>query len=160
MQIEIDFTVFQKLTALRESESDSYNAVIRRLLKLAPTEESAALARAIRSYAKNRGHTGLFDAPGTLAAPIPNPLSLIPPGGAWFDGIHFPDGTLFRATYKGATHHASINDGRWVSEEGIVRNSPSQAANAISQTNVNGWKFWHALIPGGPQWKRLDEFKS
>ena len=34
MQIEIDFEVFKVLTSLRESEADSYNAVIRRLLGL------------------------------------------------------------------------------------------------------------------------------
>ena len=34
MQIEIDFEVFKRLTALRKEEGDTYNDVIRRLLKL------------------------------------------------------------------------------------------------------------------------------
>ena len=34
MNVEIDFEVFQALTGLRKSEGDSYNDVVRRLLKL------------------------------------------------------------------------------------------------------------------------------
>jgi len=33
MQIDIDFDVFKALTILREGEGDSYNSVLRRLLK-------------------------------------------------------------------------------------------------------------------------------
>src|SRR3954467_246652 len=38
MQIEIDFDVFKGLTLLRQGEADSYNDVLRRLLKLKPVK--------------------------------------------------------------------------------------------------------------------------
>lgn len=45
--IEIDFDVFKQLTVLRESEVDTYNNVLRRLLKLgAPTPAATAAAGA------------------------------------------------------------------------------------------------------------------
>jgi hypothetical protein len=128
VQIEIDFEVFQALTALRKSEADSYNHVIRRLLKL-PS-----------------GGLTLGDVDKVMF-------------GAWFGNVHFPEGTKFRATYKGQTFLAQIKNGQWVGGDGIVRSSPSNAASAISGTNVNGWRFWYAQRPGDPAWQRLDELK-
>lgn len=40
--LDIDFEVYKALTSLRESESDSYNDVLRRLLKLGATAPPAA----------------------------------------------------------------------------------------------------------------------
>lgn len=127
MQIDVDFEVFKKLTMLRETESDSYNAVIRRLLDLD------------MDY---------------------NTEQLLGNSGAWFNGVHFPEGTEFRATYKGQTYTASISNGRWTDASGNIRTSPSDAATRITVTNVNGWRFWHALLPGEAKWKRLDEFRT
>lgn len=159
MQIEIDFDVFKALTALREHEGDTYNAVIRRLLKL-PTQN--ALTGAINAFSPERDKdlkppNALTNATSALSA-YPNVLMAL--GGAWFDNIHFPEGTQFRATYKGQTFFAEIKDGCWVGSDGLVRTSPSAAASAISKTNVNGWRFWHAKRPGDPGWSRIDEFKS
>ena len=89
-------------------------------------------------------------------------LAAMPEGmkyGVWFGQTHFPEGTKFRATYKGKTYLAEIRGGTWVGDDGIVRRSPSDAAGAISGTNVNGWRFWHAQIPPSEDWHRLDEFK-
>lgn len=80
-------------------------------------------------------------------------------GGVWFNGVHLPDSTKLRATYKGKTFLAEIKNGRWVDSDGITRTSPSEAASAISKTNVNGWRFWYALVPGDTLWIRLDELK-
>lgn len=79
--------------------------------------------------------------------------------GAWFGNIHFPEGTKFRATYKGQTYLAQIRGGQWIDGNGLVRSSPSNAAHAVSGTNVNGWRFWYAQRPGDPAWRRLDELK-
>lgn len=79
--------------------------------------------------------------------------------GAWFGNIHFPEGTKFRATYKGQTFVAEIRGGQWIGGDGVARSSPSSAASAISGTNVNGWRFWYAQRPGDPAWRRLDELK-
>ena len=154
MQIEIDFDVFKALTALRKSEADSYNNVIREILGL--PSRTQALAAAVRNHAKQ-----------TTAHETAKPLGLfglggMPEGiklGVWFGQAHFPEGTRFRATYKGKTYLAEIRDGTWVGDDGIVRRSPSDAAGAISGTNVNGWRFWHAQIPPSEDWHRLDEFK-
>jgi hypothetical protein len=159
VQIQIDFDVFKELTARRESEADSYNAVIRRLLKL-PNRNTPMLSTA-NSVPRN----ALAPDPGSERAeyvrehaPQMNAL-LNAVGGAWFDNIHFPEGTQFRATYKGQTFLASIQSGRWVGVDGVVRTSPSAAAGAISNTNVNGWRFWFVKRPGDLDWIRLDELK-
>ena len=165
MQIEIDFHVFKSLTALRRNESDSYNDVLRRILKL--PEENAVMVAA-------KG--GLTENPLTSAAmgrPPRNALAAFAEGrewdtaanallarGGWFDNVHFPEGTLFRATYKGQRFTAEIRGGCWVGSDGVVRTSPSAAAGAISNTTVNGWRFWYALLPGTADWRRLDEFKQ
>lgn len=160
MQIDIDFEVFKALTALRESEADSYNSVIRRLLNLPqPNALTPPTTHPVRR--------GLFGSSSRRAA-APNALmpdtaanSLLEKylGGVWFGNIHFPEGTKFRATYKGKTYFAEVKDGAWLGSDGVVRRSPSDAAGAISGTNVNGWRFWHAQLPNDPRWRRLDELK-
>ncbi|QLC25840.1 hypothetical protein HFP57_12955 [Parasphingopyxis algicola] len=151
MQIEIDFDVFKALTALRQTEADSYNSVIRRLLEL--PDQAASVSdqpNALAQFAKRRG---VLEGVGKNAL-----LDTL--GGIWFGSTHFPDGTKFRATYKGRTYFAEIRDGKWIDEDGLVRTSPSDAASAISNTNVNGWRFWYVLMPGTSEWRKMDEFKS
>lgn len=146
MQVEIDFEVFKALTNLRQSESDSYNSVIRRLLKLSDNQTKGALAAFAPVDAKKST---------AVASAFIDALR-----GAWFNNIHFPEGTQFRATYKGQLFVAEIKNGQWIGHDGISRTSPSEAAGAISGTNVNGWRFWFAKRPGDPDWKRMDEFKK
>lgn len=149
MQIEIDFEVFKALTALRQTEADSYNLVIRRLLKLPNhAEEKEAgmfLDYLLAENQKPLKNKGFFD---RLRE------------GAWFNGVNFPEGTKFRATYKGQTYHATVKGSKWVGLDGAVRSSPSDAANAITGTNVNGWRFWYAQRPDDSEWKRLDKLKA
>jgi hypothetical protein len=132
MQIEIDFEVFKELTARRRHEGHTYNEVIRDLLGLPPH-----IARQL---------TDTF-APLTQAGGIR--------GFALRDGS-LPEGTKLKATYKKTEHRAEIRNGRWIGEDGEERSSPSAAASAISGTNVNGLRFWHAKRPQDNQWKRLD----
>lgn len=150
MQIEIDFEVFKALTALRESESDSYNAVVRRLLKIDPKEAeilgAGRVSKAIDEALRNAKHR----------PPPPNDVA----HGVWYGHVFLPEGTRFRATYKGQTHFGQIANGQWVDSEGVIRSSPSDAAGAISNTNVNGWRFWHVLLPGDPTWRKLEELKG
>ena len=152
MHIEIDFDVFKTLTALRESESDSYNQVIRRLLSLT----NAELSDAPRIPPPSKGIL-VEDAfaKARFVASLVEAMKF----GVWFGQRHFPEGTKFRATYKGKSYFAEVRDGNWVGQDGIVRRSPSDAAGAISGTNVNGWRFWYAQIPPDQDWHRLDEFK-
>jgi hypothetical protein len=176
MQVDIDFEVYKALTALRESESDSYNAVIRRLLGLQNEETLGALlnrqaprgvvgpVNALARTPPTTARKGLFGGGrgrNALApdSPLENAFARYL-GGTWFGNIHFPEGTKFRATYKGQTYLAEIKDGQWIGADGIARNSPSDAASAISHTNVNGWRFWFVQMPGDPAWRRMDELKS
>jgi hypothetical protein len=176
MQIDIDFQVFKALTSLRESESDSYNAVIRRLLSLEGAGETlgglASLQpsslpegglNTLTEAALRPGKRGLFGNPvKSNIAPDESLGGILSRylGGVWFGNVHFPEGTKFRATYKGQTHYAEIKDGHWVGSDGLTRRSPSDAASAISNTNVNGWRFWHVQLPGDPGWRKLEELKQ
>ena len=176
MQIDIDFEVFKALTSLRESESDSYNAVVRRLLgfpnlnalatfasELPPQPnigDANALA-ALSTGGKKRGLFGSSPQANALAPDgVPGGLLRNYLGGTWYGNVHFPEGTKFRAAYKGKTYYAEINAGQWIDADGMPRRSPSDAASAISNTNVNGWRFWHVQMPGDPTWRKLDELKQ
>lgn len=142
MQIEIDFEVFKALTGRLESETDSYNEAIRRLLGL-PATQAALLP-------------GEIDVPG-----FPSPGNALGPfaGGVWFSNVYFPNGTNFRATYKGKTYRARVQNSQWIDELGFIRTSPSDAASAITRTNVNGWRFWFTKRPTDEDWQRMDELK-
>lgn len=155
MQIEIDFDVFKELTARRESEEDSYNSVIRRLLKLPVTNALASIASG-----SDQNLTAGVRQNALAAYASANPLTPNALSGAWFDNVHFPEATQFRATYKGQAHFAKISGGRWVGGDGVTRTSPSAAAGAISNTTVNGWRFWYCKRPTDAEWVRMDELKQ
>lgn len=176
MQIDVDFEVFKALTVLRESEADSYNAVIRRLLNLPVENVLAAYMPSVSasdydenvllSDAPTSQRKGLFGsgkhralAPDTKVEGFQGSLGKYL-NGAWFNNVYLPEGTKFRATYKGRTFLAEIKGGHWIDADGIARNSPSDAASAISHTNVNGWRFWFVQMPGDPSWRRLDELRK
>jgi hypothetical protein len=125
--IDVDFDVFKQLTMRRQSESDSYSDVVRRLL---------------------------------LSGEAPPPIPLSVSKGATFKGVHFPNCTQFRVTYKGRTHTAEIKDGEWVGADGEFRASPSEAAHAVTKTNVNGWRFWECKRPEDQQWHLIDRLRS
>ncbi len=150
MQIEIDFDVFKALTARRISEADSYNSVIRQLLQMPASQEELSTGENpdLPSWRGN----GMRNAAAKAIAEAG--------GNVYFGNTCFPNGTRFRATYKGQTYQAEVRDGRWIGADGIARRSPSDAAGAISGTNVNGWRFWHVMRPGDPNWRRLDELKK
>jgi hypothetical protein len=175
VQIDIDFEVFKTLTSLRVSESDSYNAVIRRLLDMPNANALSALldskppksvvggVNALANVGTQTARRGLFGpaTPTNALLPDDSPGGLLAKylGGVWFGNVHFPEGTRFRATYKGQTYSAEIMQGQWVGADGKIRRSPSDAASAISNTNVNGWRFWYVQMPGDPSWRKLDELK-
>ena len=120
--IEIDFDVFKKLTSLRENETDSYNDVLRRVLKFPPRADPNQV---VPVYWDCRGGTILI-------------------------------GAKLRARYKGATHHATVTH-HGIELEGKRYGSPSEAAGAVTGTNVNGWHFWECQLPGETNWRDLSE---
>ncbi len=164
MQIDIDFDVFKALTAKRMSETDTYNAVLRRLLALpdqgaVEAEKPSALLNGADWAARGSPPRNAAEA-AAWGREWDAARNAVIPEGAWFDNKFFPNGTRFRVTYKGQLFTAEIREGRWIGSDGVVRTSPSAAAGAISNTNVNGWRFWYALCPGASEWRRLDSFKS
>ncbi len=74
-------------------------------------------------------------------------------------GTHFPEGTKFRATYKGRSYNAEIKGGVCRSSDGATRNSPSEAAVKITGKHWNGWRFWHCMRPGDSDWTLIDQLR-
>jgi hypothetical protein len=142
MQIEIDFEVFKALTTQLRDERDNYNEVVRRLLNLPASDLDA---------------DPLSFEPAGIA--VQGQGLLGPSAGVWYSNVFFPDGTIFRATYKGHTYYAAIREGAWTDGFGVTRTSPSDAASAISKTNVNGWKFWFTKRPQDVDWVRMDSLR-
>ena len=125
--IDIDFDVFKALTAKRANESVSYNDVLRDILGLGPVKQ-----------------------------PLPqSPVEGVVPSGDWVPkGVRFPAGTEFRASHKGKTHYAKVEGGALVLN-GHRFDSPSSAAMSITNTSVNGWKFWECRLPGKSSWQLI-----
>jgi hypothetical protein len=76
--------------------------------------------------------------------------------GVFYKGVHFPEGTQFRATYKGKTFRTEIRNGAYQDRDGVEYSSPSQAAFAFTKVSVNGWKFWECQRPGEAKWQVID----
>lgn len=131
MTIEIDFEVFKELTARRASENVTYNDVLRELLRL-----------------ESKG-------PVSPQAPIGQN------GVGWFTkGVKFPEGTEFRATYKGQAYHGRVESGTLVLEDGKRYGSPSSAAVSITGTPTNGWTFWQCRFPGKASWQMIKALRN
>lgn len=88
----------------------------------------------------------------TAAAPVST-------GSLIYKGAEFPEGTQFRATYKGQTYLGSIKGGVWVDEKGKLQNSPSEAAYSITGNHVNGWRFWECRRPSDTGWRSIDALR-
>ena len=93
--------------------------------------------------------------PPTASAVAPSETA----GGCEYKGVVLPNGTELRVTYKGRTYNAAIKDGSWIGEDGIRRNSPSDAACAVTKGNVNGWRFWKVKRPGDGDFRVLEDLR-
>jgi hypothetical protein len=128
--IEIDFDVYKELTNRRKSEAVTYNDVLRELLKLPASFQTAA-----REFM-----TG--NATGWTSK-----------------GVLFLNGTVFRASYKGRVYTAKVENNQLILD-GKAMNSPSEASHIITGKSVNGWRFWECQMPGSDRWRTLDTFRS
>jgi hypothetical protein len=128
--IDIDFDVYKALTVRRSSESDTYNDVLRGLLNLPPLEKRTRSAEPTE-------------------------------GMAWVSkGVVFPDGTEFRATYKGQNVTARVARGRLRGAGDKVASSLSQAARLVTQNSVDGWSFWEVKRPSDLKWQRAGALRQ
>lgn len=141
-QISVDLEVYKALTSRLQAEGQDHNAVIRELLHLdSPVEPEIEMS----------GFARLAD--------FANPLSMAG-SGFYSRGLLLPNGTVLRARYKGLEYTGHIRKNKWIDEQGKEHSSPSAAANAITGTTVNGWRFWEAKLPGQEGWRRLDVIQS
>ena len=76
-------------------------------------------------------------------------------GGRSIGGRYLPNGTRFRARYKGDLHQAEIQGGQLIGEAGQAFQSASAAARAITKNNVNGLTFWEVRRPTDVDWRKL-----
>jgi hypothetical protein len=81
-------------------------------------------------------------------------------GPGWVQkGVVFAEGTKFRAIYKGVTYTAEVRSGRlWLNDQPM--NSLSEAATQVTQTTVNGWRFWHCKLPNSSAYVLADTLKK
>ena len=128
--IEVDFDVYKALTARRPSEEVTENDVLRELFRLPPRKGASV------------------STPGS------------PSAGEWIaKGVRFPAGTELRATYKGKTYLARVENGALVLN-GERFDSPSAAAMSITGKPVNGWTFWEGRPPGKTSWQIIKVLRS
>jgi hypothetical protein len=112
------------------TERDTYNDVLRDLLKLPKIRPDIGAEELVKARAQ-----------------------------IWSTGgVSFPPGTEFRASYKGKVYVAHVKDGALM-VNGRKAPNPSAAANLITGTNVNGWRFWEARLPGQSDWRRLENYR-
>jgi hypothetical protein len=140
-QIDVDLDVFKALTARIDLDGQTHNDVLRELLVLdSPVEHDEAHSPFLAAA----------DALGRAAA-----------AGAFYSrGLSLPNGTRLRSRYKGRFFEAEIRDGQWIADDGSIHDSPSAAATAITETNVNGLRFWEGMRPGDRGWRRLDVIRD
>ncbi len=130
MNIEIDFDVFKELTSRRAIESISYNDVLRDILGLKPLNEPE----------------------------LKSDVAVLKQG--WTSkGVAFPEGTEFRAEYKGQTIVGRVESGLMV-VNGKRFDSPSSAAGSITDNSVNGWTFWECRFPGDVTWRLIKSLRE
>jgi len=127
--IDVDFEVFKQLTIRRATEQVTYNDVVRELLGLKPA--ATAVARVVNGV----------QAEDWVAK-----------------GVRFPAGTEFRATYKGKVLTACVEGGALVLN-GQRYDSPSPAAMSVTNSAVNGWRFWECRLPGKSTWQLMENLR-
>ena len=136
-QIDVDLAVFKALTRKISADGQDHNDVLREILALdSPIEPEIP-------------ESGLDRLAHILGRPMAS-------SGFYSRGLLLPNGTELRARYKGSKHFAKIENDQWIDCDGSTRSSPSAAANSITGTTVNGWRFWEAKRPGDSGWRRLD----
>lgn len=133
--VMIDLEVHKAIEAARESFAEPANAVLRRLLGLAPVAPpEPALEKKTRKPNKARA-----------AAPSQNSL---------------PDGAELRAEFRGTKVCGAVRDGAWVvNDSGFSLPAAALIASlegsAERLPELEGWDGWEVRLPGGKVWKPL-----
>ena len=72
----------------------------------------------------------------------------------------FPAGSEFMADYKGKTYSGVVKDGKLELSNGHRFSTPSAAAVHLTNTNVNGWRFWRCKLPGQSQYVLAERLRG
>jgi predicted CopG family antitoxin len=137
-QIEIDLDVWKELVQLYHSEKSTENEVIRDL---------------IESYKQFKHSENVLTKPNTE--------------GPWIgDDVLLPEGTELRKVLtestrygqKGDVFTGEIKNGTFF-VSGKNYNTPTAAAQSITDYGVNGWRFWECKLPGAVKWISLDALR-
>jgi predicted CopG family antitoxin len=135
--IELDFDVWKELTTLRISEEITYSDVIRDLLrKSRPSEETLVNTKTVKGGLYGRQERGSSKM-----------------------HIYIPNGTEFRAKYKGKMYAGVVQQDVLV-VNGNSYPTPSAAAHSITNTPHNGWIFWQCRLPGQNKWRTAQELRD
>jgi len=132
--VDIDFEVHKRIELARENFAETPNAVLRRLLGI----DAARPVQSVIGVGVMRAWSG--------------------------KGVLLHHGTRVRMDYNGRTHEGEIFDGSWL-VEGERYSSPSAAAGRTARTkggkrtNLDGWIYWWALMPGEETWVKLSEMR-
>ena len=82
-----------------------------------------------------------------------------PTAGVHYKGVFFPEGTQFRASFKGKTYRTLIKNSTFQDGAGKEYSSPSRAAYEMAGSTLNGWLFWECQRPGDTEWKVIDKLR-
>ena len=135
--IELDFDVWKELTVLRTSEETTYSNVIRDLLRKSRLSEETLVNT-------KTGKGGLYGRQERGSSNMP---------------IYIPNGTEFRAKYKGKMHIGIVQQDALV-VNGNSYPTLSKAAYSITGTSHNGWIFWECRLPTQNVWKPAFELRD
>ena len=137
--IEIDFDVYKKLTNLRETESVTYNQVLRQVLNLPTSQKEPHFSPINLEIQFNADNTNKDN---------------------WTTkGVTFPAGTEFRANYQGKIVFGRVESGG-LNVNGTRHTSSSAAAKEITGTSVNGWIFWECKKPQENEWQLINYLRK
>ena len=133
--LEVDFDVYKAIFSRRSNESVTENDVLRELLDLGEEVKEPQQLQTLQS------HLPLETRDNWLTK-----------------GVSFPAGTEFRSTYKGQLYTGRVQAGALVVNDKRFE-SPSSAAVAITESSVNGWRFWECKMPGKSTWQLIESLR-
>lgn len=146
--IPVSLSVFRELTNRLQDDDQTFDDLLREILEIDSPVEPELGKRGFLS--------GLTEA---LDPMLRDSMRMQHGAGFYSRGLFLPDQTQIRARYKGCTYSATIRGEHWIDETGNKQTSPSAAATAITDTNVNGLRFWEAKRPGDTSWRTLDKLR-
>src|SRR5262249_51326275 len=130
-----------KLWSERSSEEESFNGLLRRLLRLRPASEGQP----------------------SRASGVASRAAL---NGSWtWKGVVLPPGTELRMRYLGMGHEGEVKEGKWWIN-GNSYTTPSEAAGDVARTrdgkrpSLDGWKYWYVKRPEDADWLALNDLRD